>query len=136
MTLKEFLALPPEEQAIEAAKSLTEKVIKPYYSTWQHKPANGMFGKCLKCNRFIGGDDIKTDLCPIPDPMKIDWNNAKRLQGECDKNQFEDAIEEVAVAMKEDLEWFEEWVDYLLHEITALHIITACMLAKNLLETG
>ena len=67
---------------------------------------------------------------------EIDWNNAKMLQGECDKNQFEDAIEEVAVAMKEDLEWFEEWVDYLLHEITALHIITACMLAKNLLETG
>ena len=131
MTLKEFLALPPEEQAIEAAKSLTEKVIKPYYSTWQHKPANGMFGKCLKCNRFIGGDDIKTDLCSVPDPMTIDWNNANKYRQQCDRDEFNAHMWIVFRAVVDNGVW-EEWI---LNDRLAIHDLAACMLAKNLLET-
>ena len=126
MTLTEFLNLPNPEQALEAAKCFNKK---PWDHEWQ-KGFNASH-KCLKC----GHQGFDKMPCPLPDPLTLDWNTAKRLQGECERNKFDTALDAVAMALGiNQVVWWEESFDYAVHDADPLHYIAACMAAKDYFE--
>ncbi len=71
MTTKELLALSDDELALELAKVLVP---------WKHKDSrydpvlqHGFY--CTKCHKDLSNGVIQTH-CPVPDPIKLDWNTA------------------------------------------------------------
>ena len=69
-TAKEWLAVPEDELGVELAKVLTP-------GPWKHKWVSGEQGKqvCKKCHTRYSLQAVK-DSCPVPDPIKVDWNVA------------------------------------------------------------
>ncbi len=145
MTIKEFLALPPEQQTIEAAKVL---VPKPWKHDWAF--IEEYTYKCLKCDKVEDKSShiLKTphwDMvsefgfpndsdCFVPAPPPIDWNNAKRLQGECVASQiathtFSYCLHLVFVTGG----YSESWIynNWLIYGALPIHYIAACMAAKG-----
>ena len=126
MTLKEFLQLPKEEQAIEAAKVFTPK-------PWKHKfrvPKTAIEScrisrRCVKCDEVVVVSEDSP--CSVPDPIKIDWNNAKRLQGECFEASVYDAIKEIFL-LELGAVTYGIWITCYCKPI---HYIAACMAAKG-----
>jgi len=89
MTLKEFLKLKPEEQALEAAKCFPD----------------------------------------IPSPPIIDWNTAKRLQGECFSKEFWHSMEDIWAVVADDNKP-NPW-NWAIDTDQPIHYIAAAMAAKN-----
>lgn len=127
MTLKQFLSLPASEQALEAAKVLVDK-------PWKHKivskwpgdpPVQCDLRYCSKCGKGV------RSRCTIPDPLTLDWNTAKSLQGECDAQMFTDEmlpIWKIEYDKKRTFSWAGRWI---VHEATLIHYIAACMEVKK-----
>ena len=122
MTIQEFLNLLEPEQAIEAAKCFTEK-------PWPHR--TGHYGEwlCVKCRKtFHRESDCTMSFCPIPDPITIDWNTAKRLQGECLLRIFWESLRKVYDVAQKFNTGVSQWAVVYAKPI---HYIAACMAAKG-----
>ncbi len=68
-TPEEWLALDDDELGLELAKVFTPG---PWKHRWHRKPRG--FRKCTKCE--MRHRDWKDELCPVLDPITIDWNTA------------------------------------------------------------
>lgn len=111
-----------DEQFIEwASKQLVEK-------PWTHirDCSNGKDGgRCWKCGKVIHKQTtFKTD-CPVPDPIKFDWNTAKEWQGKCRKSEFIEAISKVSDIVLKDIGFYEDWI---LLDVEPRHYLIATVL--------
>ena len=76
-TAKEWLAF-GDELAVKLAE-----VFMP--GPWKHNGANVVNGVCDKCGKSY----LRAASCPVPDPIVIDWKNAKYWQGKCNIIRFQ-----------------------------------------------
>ena len=150
MTIQEYLNLPEQEQAIEAGKCFTDKPWK--HNCAPHGVENHWF--CTKCDKSFPAEKVvkngksihyafqkftaTTIDCPISDPITIDWNTAKRLQGEvCDTEEKKQVFDYVLVDIEEIVtgisQWDEDSKEYCwdLFSIKPIHYIAAGMAAKE-----
>ena len=117
MAITEFLALSPEEQELEVAKCFTEK-------PWKHKWATEE--TCSECGKY------PADGCSIPDPLTLDWNTAKRLQGECKEEAFAIYLDQVySTSEHYEIVPMAWWAA---NKMTASQLIAATMAAKGVLK--
>ena len=93
--IKQILALPADERDVEIRKLI---VPGPWRHEWDTCGRNAL-NKCQKCGKpwASSSNAIKRNFsCPIPDPIALDWNLAKKMQAECDDEKiFEEALFQV-----------------------------------------
>ena len=137
LTIKEYLNLTKDEQSKIAGK------LRP--GPWKHElvdysipshddPFVGKKGKeffCKKCKFVVHG---KED-CSVPDPIPIDWNHAKALQGECGDDFDIESVYSIIEPYNrlEDTQDISDYVSWLL-EADPIHYIAACLKVKGELE--
>ena len=142
MTLEKFLKLPKDKQELEVAK-----FVNP--GTWWHDFVEDLgtldgdyYAQCCKCGmatdshgsasglvREVSG--LKKTPCTAPDPLKLDWNLAKKLQAKCDRDKFQYGLWLAGNVYPPRDRQREEILDYATYVATPIHYITACMEAKN-----
>lgn len=129
MTIKEFLSLPPDQQRLEAAKVLTDKPWKHDLVPCVRRDIDVPHGsyKCKKCDVGVWEmvDEKFTD-CPVPDPIELNWNTAKRLQGELtekERQRYRFGLKEVFSECAKSY----IYTTWLIFEAQPIHYIVACM---------
>ncbi len=126
MTIKEYLALTPEKQSEIAGKLRS--------GPWKHE--TNCEGVCLKCRGYYTDTDM-TKPCSVPDPIPIDWNHAKALQGEFEAKyncyKFIQALQSVHKVVK-SMHTFSYWVIHTDTGMQPAHIFAALLKMKRILE--
>lgn len=73
-----------DDLPVKLAEAFTPK---PYRHAWPEYQRYGTI-RCAKCHATDSDQAIHTS-CSVPDPIKIDWNEAKYRQGKCDIMRFQ-----------------------------------------------
>jgi len=127
MTLTEFLTLPQDKQELEVAKFVNPGPWKHDIDSIGHEHKGGHKKHCTKCGWY---KQLPT-TCKRPDRLTLDWNLAKRLQGEITlvtkANIFDDTLKVIWRA-DEEYYLYEYWRQW---EVKPIHYIAAAMAAKN-----
>ncbi len=126
MDVAKILSLPPAE----LKKWLLERVVpKPWKHEWDTCGQNAR-NKCQKCGKAwaSSSDAIKRNFsCPVPNPIALDWNLAKKMQAEIPFWDFEEAMKHVFEAEGAITKMtFEHWWK---HYAQPHHYILAAILA-------
>jgi len=145
-TIQEFLNLSEKEQSSLAGKLRPEP--------WKHNEVNnargtytGLVDWCTKCKTGPKYDfeveaypfkktreNWRQVGCSVPTPIPIDFNRAKALQRECDRGEFDIALDTVIECLTLDFEWSEDFTDFVLHDMEPQHIFAALLKMKGILE--
>lgn len=135
MDIKKILSLAPEERDLEIRKLVVPKPGK--HSTFVcFEGTYHEIYRCRKCSKeFIVDDATDDDICPVPNPIPLDWNLAKAKQAECDQTKFFDAMWKICeiVHGKEltdigDTGFVDAWTAY---DATEHHYIIAAWIAEE-----
>ena len=88
--------------------------------------------KCLKCNL---DEDTVECFCSVPDPITIDWNEAKYRQSQCDEYMFLAAAQQVRKVLFPEactgLGWVRWWLTHLCKPEDAKYVIIAAAMATE-----
>ena len=100
---------------------------------WKHDYIKGACRcMCVKCEEVgvmdeVGGYVFKNPDCPIPDPIDLDWNLAKKMQAECDQDKFTAALCRIFQSLAEpERGFYEVWIE---RTAQSKHYITAALVA-------
>jgi len=124
MTLEKFLKLSQDKQALEVAKFVNPG---PWKHEWVYAIGQAEQGLRRMCSKCKIGYCIGSE-CPVPNKVKVDWNLAKELQGECGDDFWPNLV---CMHYGLDLVDFDLWA---VLRATPTDYIAACMAAKNYFE--
>lgn len=121
-TAKSLLALPEEELIRIASEKFVEK-------PWEHTPQY----ICRKCGKHTSETRNPTTSCPVPGPIKLDWNTAMELYRKIGPQLVDiylRRIWEVLIEIPDDGHYitYEMWKD---EDAQPRHYIIAAILAQE-----
>jgi len=134
MTAKEWLEVPEAELPVKLAEVLTPGPVEHEWELRIMGTEGSQSYECMRCETVFHFPDRRAYLkelpcCPIPDPVKIDWNTAmewfRKTKGAID------CLFQIWQHHFDNAEQVESWGDWLAMTVQPKHYLLAAAIAAE-----